>query len=212
MTRMRMALGLIMGLTVSACATQDTATRRAPVQAPAATVPVLSEPVMISDFNISVPRSLKVSEANRYYPGGDIVWRGEPLGDRHQQVAGIFKDSLDRARNELSGVKPVTVNIQVTRFHALTEKARYTYGGVHAITFDMTVVDSVTGAVLLPTRTIRADLDAFGGQRAIHAERNGITQKVRITSHLKNVIESELTRPGSHTNHATGIIGAINQL
>ena len=41
----------------------------------------VSEPV-IRDYalvsaKISIPRTLKVSEANMYYPMADIVWRGE---------------------------------------------------------------------------------------------------------------------------------------
>jgi hypothetical protein len=31
-----------------------------------------------------------VSEENVYAPEAEIVWRGEPEGDRHAQVAQIF--------------------------------------------------------------------------------------------------------------------------
>ena len=44
-----------------------------------------------------MPRSLKVSEANTFKPRADIVWRGEALGDRYQQVEAIFADAMTAA-------------------------------------------------------------------------------------------------------------------
>lgn len=29
---------------------------------------------------------LSVSESNSYYPNADVVWRGDPIGDRIQQI------------------------------------------------------------------------------------------------------------------------------
>lgn len=206
------ALLLILTAAVAGCGAVEPASRNVPfdpgpnVQAPQA------QSVQIVDYSVRVPRSLRVSEANRYYPGGDIVWRGEPLGDRHQQVADIFKDGIEKLRTDTATGLPVTVEIEVKRFHALTEKARYTVGGVHAITFDLTVRDAATGRVMVPTRTIRADLDAFGGARAIAAERNGITQKYRITNHLAYVLNEELTVPGGYQHASRGVMGLINEL
>ena len=39
---------------------------------------------------------------------------------------------------------------------------------------------------------IKADLKALGGQAAIKADSEGVTQKARITAHLTKVIRSEL--------------------
>lgn len=202
--------GLCLGL--AACGGTDTTTRNIAMQLPPEGAQVQAQ-YRIADFTIRVPRALRVSEANRYYPGGDIVWRGEPLGDRHAQVAEIFRESLEMASVQAAdGKLPVKLDIEVKRFHALTEKARYTVGGVHAITFDLTVLDSETGAPLGPTRTVRADLDGFGGERAINAERNGITQKYRITHHLARVFQVELVNPDGYRNANLGLIQAINQL
>lgn len=59
---------------------------------------------------------------------------------------------------------------------------------------------------------IKADLEAFGGQKAIRAEAQGLTQKVRITSHLAHVIQTQLTSPEGYKAANLGLMGAINQL
>lgn len=163
-------------------------------------------PIKVTSVLVRVPRELKVSEANRYIPRGDIVWREDPLGDRHAQVQTIVQDALERGVAGLDGPVAVALDIKITRFHALTEKARYTTGGVHAISFEMAVKHPETGALLLPVRSIRADLKAFGGQQALLAMAHGRTQKVRITEHLAAVIQQELTGPEGYENADLGFI------
>lgn len=138
-------------------------------------------------LEVAVPRTLVVSEANSYYPGADIVWRGDPPGDRYKQVEAIFDSGMQRGFSTLGGSRDVVVEIEVQRFHSLTEKARYTVGGVHSITFLVTVRDARTGEVIEGPRRVKADLKAYGGQTALDAERRGETQKVRITEHLADV-------------------------
>jgi len=210
--RAAMVLALTLGL--GACATVDTATRNAQATAPLAE-PAEAAPapiVRVSEIRVSVPRALKVSEANRYYPAGDIVWREDPIGDRHQQVADIVYAGLSQGVAGLDGDVPVILDVEVTRFHALTEKARYTIGGVHAIQFNMRLLDAETGEVLIAPHKIKADFDALGGNAAVRAEARGITQKVRITQHLAKVIRDELRNPEGYLAQNTGLIGAINQL
>ncbi len=202
MKHARIILALTAAFGLTACGGMDVATRNAPLEsAPLAAVdqtkPVAAS-VNVVDYKISVPRSLKSSEANMYYPVGDIVWREDPLGDRHAQVAAIFDQSLKSAQAEMvTGALPVKVDITVKRFHALTQKTRYTVGGVHSIAFEMTVTDPVTGAIIVPTHEVHANLKGYGGTKALMAESKGLTQKVRITKHLANMIEQELRFPGS---------------
>lgn len=185
-----------LGLGVSACANVETATRNAPLTVPVeVSVANVAPSVRVTGYKISIPDNLRVSEAELYYPMGDIVWRGDPIGDRFQQVKDIFSSSVLTGTHELNGVVPVVLDIEVLRFHALTNKARYTVGGVHSMKFNLTVRNPETGAILVPTRKIEADLKAFGGQKAILADRRGQTQKVRITGHLANVINKALTEP-----------------
>ena len=169
-------------------------------------------PVSINSILVRVPRSLKVSERNSYLPRGDIVWRGDPIGDRHLQIQRIFEAALLRDAAELKGPVKVDLEIDVKRFHALTEKARYTTGGVHSITFDLSIKDPATGELVVPVRTIRADLEGFGGQQAILADARGETQKVRITNHLTEVIRQELTNPDGYKNASLGFIQILNNI
>ncbi len=211
-------LGLMAAL--SACGAADTATRGgtgiaagpafAPVETTAAVeadVQAATAPVVrIVDFKVDVPTSLRVSEANMYYPLGDIVWRGDPLGNRYEQVRAIFQDSLRLSSSKLTGDVPVAVEVTVKRFHSLTEKTRYTVGGVHSITFDLTIRHAVTGQTLLNNKTVKADMKGFGGVRAIEAESRGHTQKYRITQHLARVFQEELTPDQVLSTSTVGLV------
>lgn len=149
----------------------------------------------VQKINVTVPRTLTVSEANSYKPRADIVWRGDLLGNRYEQVEAILQDSFDRGVGSLSEGQAVEVDVVLSEFHALTERTRYSIGGTHAIKFSMTVRDAVSGAVIEPSRIVEANLRAFGGQEALRAESIGQTQKVRITDHLAKVMMFEMTRP-----------------
>jgi len=94
-TSIRVIAALAVALGVSACAAipNDTVTRAAMIDAPQRMAPMLLD---IQTIRIDVPRTLEVSEKNRFYPGGDIVWRGEPMGDRYMQVGAIFEDAATR--------------------------------------------------------------------------------------------------------------------
>ncbi len=220
MKRIRIAALLVMGGLVSACGAPNVGSQAAPfeatplafadaqVETPEAAAPLTD--VRVTDIKITVPRSLTVSEANRYLPKADIVWRGDQIGDRHAQVAAIFDTAITRGAQMVNGTLPVSLDIKVTRFHALTEKARYSVGGVHNIDFELTLRDPETGAALADTRFVRADLDGFGGQQAINAEARGQTQKVRITNHLAEVIRQELTTAEGFQNPRLGLIQAWN--
>ena len=50
----------------------------------------------IAAFDVLAPRTLEVSEANLYYPIADIVWRGDPFGDRYEQIEAIFDAAGER--------------------------------------------------------------------------------------------------------------------
>lgn len=210
----RIIAALALGLSVTACASIDTATRNAPLESAAALADeapsAAVRSIAVQSYVVKVPADLKVSEANTYYPMGDIVWRGDAAGDRHQQVAAIFDESLSRATTGMTGALPVTAEIVVRRFHALTEKTRYTVGGVHSIRFDLILRDPETGIAIMPPREIKADLKGFGGSRAIEAEAKGITQKVRITQHLANVIRMELDNPGSAPRGVAQLVAGVD--
>ena len=211
MIAFRLAAALALGLGLSACASVDTASRNAPLDSP------MMQPVPVSldiqDIRVSVPDTLRVSEANSYYPGGDIVWREDPPGDRHAQVRAIFEAALqDGVAQMPRGAVPAVLDVTVTRFHALSEKARYTIGGVHAVQFEFVLRNPDTGEAYGAPKFVKADFKAFGGQKAINAEREGITQKLRISEQLSNVIRTELQDPDGYHAQALGLMGALNQI
>lgn len=212
-------------LGLSACAVVDTPTRNAPFEgiAPApltamvqGDAPHTIAPGFASfapqEFRVTVPRDLVVSEENKYFPGGDIVWRGDAPGNRHEQIEAMFKTGADMVTAKVDGTRPVLVDIRVQRFHALTEKTRYTVGGIHSIKFVMTLLDPETGAVLRAPKLINADLVGYGGDQALEAEAKGMTQKVRITHHLARVIHDELTEPGGFALPRAGVTRRVTPI
>lgn len=220
MKLMKMMIAFAFGGFLAGCATVDTPSRNSafdpsigPNAAFGTAQPVLSETMpsfRVEEINVVVPDALIVSEENVYYPRGDIVWRGDPFGDRHAQVKAIFDDAMTRGTSELQGEVPVILDITVQRFHGLTEKTRYTVGGIHSIRFELAVRDAETGLLLEEPRNVEADLKGFGGQRAVNAEQQGQTQKVRITDHLSQVIQDELRQPEGFENPKLGLFQFLN--
>lgn len=176
---------------------------------------VQTEPMRLVNYSVRVPEALSVSEANLFYPVADIVWRGEPYGNRKAQIGAIFQTSLERARtltDANTGARDVIAEITLNRFHSVTEKTRYTVGGVHSISFFMTLKDARTGETLVENRKVKADLTAMGGLRAKRAERQGKGMKVRIESHLARVLKAELTVPGGWADQGKTLSTAIDQI
>lgn len=198
---------VLSALVLAGCMAPDTVTRSATsaatleTGAPASAAASAAGPMVlesqydVAEVNILVPETLRVSEANSYHPSADIVWRGDPLGDRRAQVKAIFETAAAAATTQMTAGRKVAVDIEITYFHCLTEKARYTVGGVHSMKFLMTVRDLETGAILQGPRKINADVKAAGGQRAIAEDEAGRTQKVVVTEHLIEVIRRELSVP-----------------
>lgn len=156
----------------------------------------VSEPV-IRDYalvsaKISIPRTLKVSEANMYYPMADIVWRGDAPGDRYAQIGSLFSDAVEMAKPALTGAVPVKIGVTLIRFHGVTEKTRSSVGGVYNILFTFTVRNAQTGEIIEPARVIEADLPAPGGQVAMLQDVMGQTERVRVTDFLAYVLVTEL--------------------
>ncbi len=198
-------------LGLSACASPDSATRNASLVSEAVGAAPFSADIQA--VRVVVPDTLSVSEANMYYPGGDIVWRGDPAGDRHAQVKAIVEAAMAKGVPQIAkGNVPVILDIQITRFHALSEKARYTVGGVHAIQFAIILRNPETNEIIGGPRLVKADFKALGGASALTAERNGITQKTRITDHLAEVIVAEFSDPVGYKAAKLGLLGALNQM
>ena len=195
MTIMKMLVGLGLMLGLSACSDTGLATRNAPL--PTLGLGVDEPQTVVRDYTVArmqfhAPDDLRISEGNGYYPFVDVVWRGDPVGDRIAQIGAIFETAMDRGAADLDGATPVIVDIALKRFHGVTERTRYSVGGVYNMVFYMTVLDARTGAVIEPPREVVANLSAPGGNAALVAEMHGQTEKVRVTDYLTQVLHDEL--------------------
>jgi hypothetical protein len=142
----------------------------------------------VSAVKVSVPQSLRVSDVNRVAPNADIVWHGDPEGDRRQQVSAIVQDGITGGAAELAGPRAVTFSVTLLRFHGVTPAAvAISPAAVHNISYMIQVYDTRTIQPLTPPVEIHADLDAFTQAAAIVAAQEGQTQKVRITNHIATV-------------------------
>ncbi|MEM9031037.1 MAG: DUF6778 family protein [Pseudomonadota bacterium] len=147
----------------------------------------------LNTVQVTVPAELTVSEANRLAPNADIVWHGEPRGNRRKQVASIVEDGITSGASALQGSQDVTFAVTLQEFHAVTPAAVNTApGAVHNIAFTIQGFDSETVAPVTEPEFIKADLPAYTGAAAVVAAQEGQTQKVRITNHLARVTQSWL--------------------
>jgi len=147
----------------------------------------------ITAVDVTVPRTLSVSEEEILLPGADIVWREDPAGDRYAQVAAIVKDGVTRGAAGLKGSRPVRLEVTVKRFHALTFVAEaQAPGGVHNIQFDIIARDARSGEVLVGPEHIEASLRAMTGAAMARARLAGQSQKSQITAHIATTIASWL--------------------
>lgn len=145
----------------------------------------------VHDIEVIVPDSLTTTDINIFQPDVDIVWHGDLPGDRKEQVAVILHDALEAAAAELipeNEHRPVMIQATLIQFHSLTPRARAITGGVHKVSFTIQVVDQKTGEVLAGPTEIQADEFAYGGSRAVQAEAEGQTMKVRISNRIAEVV------------------------
>ncbi len=189
------ALALAAG--VSACSNLTPVSSSSSGAAGIASTPAVVEAPdwRVADIRVTVPETLFISELNAYYPIADIVWRGDPPGDRRAQIADLLGGALAEGTRQLQGSRPVALDVTVTRFHSVTERTRYTFGGVHSIHYTLRVADARTGEVLYGPQRVDASLNALGGQRAIEADARGETQKVRITRHVAALTQAAFVAP-----------------
>ena len=206
MCKVRIVFGMFASMALYACSPAEMPSRGlnlaspaivdapARVAAPGAAVQLAFNVV---NYTVSVPRTLLVSEADVYLPIADIVWHGDPDGDRYEQIKTIFDAAMAQSTQDMTAGRAVEVAIEVHKYHALTPKTRATLGGNFAMHFYLTVYDAATREVLDGPRIVVADTRASGGVKALREEQRGITQKSVITARLVEVFVHELSRPGA---------------
>lgn len=159
----------------------------------AAKDPIVTRGWHVHGLSVTVPDEVTTTEENSLAPNADIVWHGEPYGDRKAQAAEIVRTGAMRGVAGLRGRQGVDIQIVLEEFHALTPRARADApSAVHNITYTIQVFDEKTGEAIIEPERIRADLIAYTGAAAIEAVTTGQTQKVRITDHIERVMEGWL--------------------
>lgn len=145
------------------------------------------------DVQVTVPPELTVSDVNSFAPEADIVWHGDPRGDRRAQVAAILAEGIRRGADDLPGDHPVLIAATLQQFHGVTPRSvADAPSAVHNIAFAAAVFDARTGERLTEPRLIRADLRANVGAAAVIAATEGQTQKVRVTRHIERTVQGWL--------------------
>ena len=145
----------------------------------------------VSQVQVTVPDALVVSESAELVPNGDIVWHGDPDGDRKAQVAKVLKDAITRGASGLHGARSVKILVTLEKFHALSTSAealQMDNVGVHNINFQIEVVDASSNAVLVKPQEMDASLPALTGDIAARAAQEGKTEKVLIEDHVAATI------------------------
>lgn len=147
----------------------------------------------VTAVDVSVPRTLVVSEDEVYIPKADIVWREDPAGDRYSQVEAIMETAIRKGASGLKGSRPVRLEVTVARFHAMTFLAETRApGGVHDIEFTITALDAGSGEVLAGPEYIEASFPAKTGAAMTTARARGETQKSQIADHVARTVASWL--------------------
>ncbi|ABD55607.1 DUF6778 family protein [Jannaschia sp. CCS1] len=183
-------------LAVSGCVNTSDVTRDLALDA----LPVI-EDMQVQDWDIvgvevNVPRSLTSSEANTIKPRADIVWREDPIGDRHAQVDELMTAAMDAAFARVEGSIPVIVTLDMTRFHAQTQRVRYSnLPSEQEIEFIMTIRSAETGALLAGPTDFDLTFPALGGSDAVTADARGVTQRLRITQRIADWVTEEFIGP-----------------
>lgn len=147
----------------------------------------------LSSVTVTAPRALSVSEEETFLPRADIVWREDQPGNRYQQVEALMKAAVEKGASGLKGTRPVTIDVTMTRFHAMTFLAEAKApGGVHDVEFDLRVRDARSGAVLFGPEHVEASFPAMTGEQMVRARLAGQSQRSQITAHVAGTIRGIL--------------------
>ncbi|MFK7945658.1 MAG: DUF6778 family protein [Paracoccaceae bacterium] len=134
----------------------------------------------LQDVNVRFgPNIERTADGNTF--SENFVWNGLNGGNRKRQVIALFKNAMREVGNDtMVGPRPVTMDVQVNYFHALTDYSRLWCCGVHRIKADLTVKDASSGEVLVSGQDVSLGRLALGGVPGLVANTFGRDQYVRI--------------------------------
>ena len=212
-------LPLVAALGLSACADDvgpqqgRRATSRRATRAtsrPLAAQPPVAGDLKVVAVEVVVPADApRLRESTSFYPMfTDIVWRGDPIGDRHAQVAAIFEEAGGpRRRRRRRRARGDRRRVTLERFHGVTERTRFTVGGFYTIRFWLTYRDAATGAPIGEPSARRREPRRAGRGRRDRPRRVGARPRrsASPTSWPSVLHELFATPPG--TARLTAILG-----
>lgn len=183
-----LALGLTLGLAGCASSTWETAYDQLDTAQTANW--------RVASVEVAAPETLTTSEENSYTPDFDIVWHGEPAGDRRAQAAAIVKEGIEKGAAGLHGKNRVRIVATLGQFHAITPVVRENLqnSGVHNIQYTVQVFDARSGAPLTEPQNIKAEFPALVGRAGDEADAKGLTQRVQIVNQIAAVTQNWLGR------------------
>lgn len=148
----------------------------------------------VAEVDVIIPETLTTSEENTYVPNFDIVWHGDPAGDRREQAAAILREGITRGAQGLRGGQRVRIVATLVQFHGITPTVRHKLqaSGVHNIQYQIQVFDARTGAARTESQLIKADLPALVGKAGDEADAKGLTQHVQVVNHIAAVTQNWL--------------------
>ena len=147
----------------------------------------------IDEVNVFVPDDLTTTEENRMFPRADVVWHGEALGDRFEQVAAILNEGITKGTHSLTGPRHMDLDVRLVEFHAVSPIAvSRAPTAVHNIQFVIHARDNITGEIVAGPDMIVAQIEAYTGAFAAAAAAEGRGQRVRIVEHLEQVTKGWL--------------------
>lgn len=148
----------------------------------------------VASVEVAVPETLTTSEENSYVPDFDIVWHGEPAGDRRAQAAAIVTEGIQKGAAGLHGKTRVRIVATLGQFHAITPKVRESLqnSGVHNIQYTVQVFDARSGKALTQPQNIKAEFPALVGKAGDEADARGLTQRVQIVNQIAAVTRNWL--------------------
>lgn len=111
----------------------------------------------------------------------NFVWEGDGPGNRKRLVLSMFNSAMAKIGAEaMTGPKPVTMTVQINKFHALTDFSRLFCCGEHNIRADLKVEDAASGEVIAEGKNVYLGRVALGGVPGLVAVAAGRDQRVRI--------------------------------
>ncbi|MEO1495154.1 MAG: DUF6778 family protein [Pseudomonadota bacterium] len=134
----------------------------------------------MQDINITFGPEISRTATGTEF-SSNFVWEGDGDGNRKKLVIALFEDAMqDIGREAMTGNRAVAMNVEVTRFHALTQASRLLCCGEHNIRANLSVTDAGSGEVLAEGEDIYLGRVALGGIPGLVAVAAGRDQRVRI--------------------------------